>query len=43
MLKVLLEVRLAIEKYYQDHEDELEEDILSYQEWKKLRTIKDFL
>jgi hypothetical protein len=27
---VLLEIRLAIEKYCQDHEDELEEDILFY-------------
>ena len=32
MLKVLLEVRPAIEKYCQDYEDELEEDILSHQE-----------
>jgi hypothetical protein len=43
MLVVLLNIKLAIDKYYQDHEDELEKDILSYQDWKKLRTIKDFL
>ena len=43
MLKVLLNLRLVVEKYCQDHEDELEEDILSFQEWKKLYTIKDFL
>jgi hypothetical protein len=43
MLKVLLNLRPAVEKYCQDHEDELEDDILSFQDWKKLRTIKDFL
>jgi hypothetical protein len=36
-------LRPAVEKYYQDHEDELEDDILSFQDWKKLYTIKDFL
>jgi hypothetical protein len=43
MLKVLFDIRPAIEKYCQDHEDDLKEDILSHQEWKKLYTIKDFL
>jgi hypothetical protein len=43
MLVVLHNVKPAVEKYCQDHKDELEEDILSYQDWKKLRTIKDFL
>ena len=43
MLVVLHNVKPVVEKYYQDHENELEEDILSYQDWKKLRTIKDFL
>ena len=43
MLIVLLNLRPAVEKYCQDHEDELEEDILTFQDWKKLRTIKDFL
>jgi hypothetical protein len=43
MLVVLHNVKPAVEKYCQDHENELEEDILSYQDWKKLRTIKDFL
>jgi hypothetical protein len=43
MLKVLLNLRLVVEKYCQDHKDELEEDILSFQEWKKLYTIKNFL
>jgi hypothetical protein len=30
MLVVLHNVKHAVEKYYQDYEDELEEDILSY-------------
>jgi hypothetical protein len=30
MLIVLLNLRLAVEKYCQDYEDELEEDILSF-------------
>jgi hypothetical protein len=36
-------LRPAIEKYCQDHEEELEDNLLSYQDWKKLCTIKDFL
>jgi hypothetical protein len=36
-------LRPAVEKYCQDYEEELEEDILSSKDWKKLRTIKDFL
>jgi hypothetical protein len=43
MLVVLHNVKPAIEKYCQDYEGELEADILSYQDWKKLRTIKNFL
>jgi hypothetical protein len=43
MLTVLLNLRPAVEKYCQDYDDELEDDILSFQDWKKLRTIKDFL
>ena len=43
MLVVLLNLRPAVEKYCQDHKDELEDDILSFQDWKKLCTIKDFL
>jgi hypothetical protein len=40
---VLLELKIQVETYYLAHEDELEEDILSSKDWKKLRTIKDFL
>jgi hypothetical protein len=43
MLKVLLDLRSAVEQYCTEYEDELEDDILSFQEWKKLRTIVDFL
>ena len=43
MLIVLLNLRPEIEKYCLNHEDELEEDILSPKDWKKLCTIKDFL
>ena len=43
MLYILLNLRLAVEKYCSDYEDELEEDLLSFADWKKLRTIRDFL
>jgi hypothetical protein len=43
MLVVLLNLRPAIEKYCQDHEDELKDDILTPKDWKKLCMIKDFL
>jgi hypothetical protein len=36
-------LRPAIEKYCQDYKEELEDNLLSYQDWKKLCTIKDFL
>ena len=43
MLLVLLELREKVEKYCQDYESKVEKDILSFADWKKLRTIKDFL
>ena len=43
MLRVLLELRPVVERYYQNHEEELKEDILTPKDWKKLRMIKDFL
>ena len=43
MLHVLLNLRLVVKKYCSDYEDELEEDLLSFADWKKLRTIRDFL
>jgi len=43
MLVVLLNLKPAVEKYCLDYKDKLEDDILSYQEWKKLYIIKDFL
>jgi hypothetical protein len=43
MLVVLLNLRPAVKKYCQDHEEELEDDILTPKDWKKLCLIKDFL
>ena len=43
MLLILLELKGIVEKYCEDYESELEEDLLSYADWKKLCTIKDFL
>ena len=43
MLLVLLKLREKVEKYCQDYKSEVEEDILSFTDWKKPRTIKDFL
>jgi hypothetical protein len=43
MLFILFNLRSAVEKYCSNYEDELEEDILNFADWKKLRTIKDFL
>ena len=43
MLTILLNLRPVVEKYYADHEDFLVDDILSFQDQKKLCTIKDFL
>jgi hypothetical protein len=40
---ILLNLRFAIKKYCSDYEDEFKEDILNFANWKKLRTIKDFL
>jgi len=43
MLVIVLEKRSEIEKYIRNHELDLEEDELTPADWKKLRTIKDFL
>ena len=43
MLIVLLNLRPVVEKYCEDYKEELEEDILNHMDWKKLRTIKEFL
>ena len=43
MLEVLLKLEPCVVKYCIDHGEELEDDILTYQEWKKLRAIKEFL
>jgi hypothetical protein len=43
MLCVLLDLRPAVKRYCQNHEEEFKEDILTPKDWKKLRTIKEFL
>jgi hypothetical protein len=43
MLLVLLNLRPVVKKYCLDYKDKLKEDLLSFTDWKKLRTIKDFL
>jgi hypothetical protein len=43
MLRILLDLRPVVERYCQNYKEELEEDILTSKDWKKLRTIKEFL
>jgi hypothetical protein len=43
MLLIFLNLKSAIEKYYSDYKNELKENILNFVDWKKLRTIKNFL
>jgi hypothetical protein len=43
MLLIALELRAAIEAYFQNHESDLEDDELTSVDWKWLRTIKEFL
>jgi hypothetical protein len=40
---MLLDLRPVVERYCQNYKEELEEDILTPKDWKKLRIIKDFL
>jgi hypothetical protein len=40
---IFLNLKSAVEKYCSDYENELEENILNFADWKKLRTIKNFL
>ena len=43
MLEVLLKEKAHIDKYCEDFEYELRKDLLDLADWKKLRTINDFL
>jgi hypothetical protein len=43
MLVIALELRLAVEQYFQNHESDLEDNKLSHVDWRRLRTIKEFL
>ena len=42
MLLILLNLRPVVKKYCADYKEELKEDLLSFIDQKKLRTIKDF-
>jgi hypothetical protein len=43
MLQVLLEEKAHIDKYSEHFEYELQKDLLDLTDWKKLRTINEFL
>ena len=43
MLVVLLDVRPAVDTFTLNHKEELAKDALDFQDWVKLRTIKEFL
>ena len=43
MLLVALDLRAAIDEYTQNHESDLKADELTPDDWRRLRTIKDFL
>jgi hypothetical protein len=43
MFLILLELKGMVKQYCEDYESEFKEDFLSHANWKKLRTIKDFL
>jgi hypothetical protein len=43
MFFILFKLKEIVKQYYKDYESKLKENILSYIDWKKLRTIKDFL
>jgi hypothetical protein len=43
ILVIALELRLVVEKYFQNHELDLEDDELSNVDWRRLCTIMEFL
>ena len=43
MLLVMLQLKSEVEKYCDLYEGELQGDLLSREDWKKLEMIKDFL
>ena len=43
MLVIALELRLVVEKYFQNHELDLKDDELSNVDWRRLCTIMEFL
>jgi hypothetical protein len=43
MLVIALKLQPAIKKYCQNHKSELKDNKLTPEDWRRLRTIKDFL
>ena len=43
ILTVALELRSAVEKYCQNHKLDLQDDELTPDDWRRLRTIEEFL
>ena len=43
MLLILLSLKTKVENYCDKYKSELQGDLLSREDWKKLETIKDFL
>jgi hypothetical protein len=43
MLVIALELRPAVKQYFQNHESDLKDNELSNADWRRLRTIKEFL
>jgi hypothetical protein len=43
MLTVALTLRSAVDEYCQNYESDLEDDELTPEDWRRLRTIEEFL
>jgi hypothetical protein len=43
IFQILLKQKAYIDKYYKDFERELQKNLLNFVDWKKFRTINDFL
>jgi hypothetical protein len=43
MLQILFEQKTYVNKYYKNFKRELQKDLLNFADWKKFRTINNFL
>jgi hypothetical protein len=43
IFQILLKQKIYINKYYEDFERELQKNLLNFANWKKFRTINNFL